>query len=99
MCSPIPPSSAARARKARAARTRAKSQLLLEFKIDDIVDWLWEEMQLPNLKARVGPSEESDWMREGWDRRGARSRLDRRRSFKEMVKRRGNPGADTDIHR
>ena len=68
-------------------------QLLLEFKVDDIVDWLWEEMQLPNLKARVGPSEESDWIREGWDRRGARSRLDRRRSFKEMVKRRGNPGA------
>src|SRR5205807_7141927 len=24
-------------------------QLLLEIKIDDIVDWLWEEMQLPNL--------------------------------------------------
>src|SRR4030088_570181 len=68
-------------------------QLMLEFKIDDIVDWLWEEMQLPNLKARVGPSEETDWVREGWDRRGARSRLDRRRSFKEMVKRRGNPGA------
>ena len=68
-------------------------QLLLEFKIDDIVDWLWEEMQLPNLKARVGPSEETDWMREGWDRRGARSRLDRRRSFKELVKRRGNPKA------
>jgi len=34
-------------------------------------------MQLPNLKARVGPSEETDWVREGWDRRGARSRLDR----------------------
>src|SRR5688572_16975596 len=64
-------------------------QLLLEIKIDDIVDWLWEEMQLPNLKSRVGPSEETDWVREGWDRRGARSRLDRRRSFKEMVKRRG----------
>ena len=64
-------------------------QLLLEIKIDDIVDWLWEEMQLPNLKARVGPSEDSDWVREGWDRRGARSRLDRRRSFKELVKRRG----------
>src|ERR1700761_1426666 len=68
-------------------------QLLLEFKVDDIVDWLWEEMQLPNLKARVGPSEESEWIREGYDRRGARSRLDRRRSFKEMVKRRGNPAA------
>ena len=68
-------------------------QLLLEFKVDDIVDWLWEEMQLPNLKARIGPSEESDWIREGWDRRGARSRLDRRRSFKELVKRRSAPGA------
>ncbi|HEY4210380.1 MAG TPA: DUF444 family protein [Steroidobacteraceae bacterium] len=68
-------------------------QLMLEFKVDDIVDWLWEEMQLPNLKARVGPSEETDWIREGYDRRGARSRLDRRRSFKELVKRRGTPGA------
>jgi uncharacterized sporulation protein YeaH/YhbH (DUF444 family) len=68
-------------------------QLLLEFKVDDIVDWLWEEMQLPNLKARVGPAEDSDWVREGWDRRGAHSRLDRRRSFKELVKRRGAPGA------
>ncbi len=68
-------------------------QLMLEFKVDDIVDWLWEEMQLPNLKARVGPSEETDWIREGWDRRGARSRLDRRRSFKELVKRRSAPGA------
>lgn len=68
-------------------------QLLLELKIDDIVDWLWEEMQLPNLKARVGPSDETDWIREGWDRRGARSRLDRRRSFKQLVKRRGNPQA------
>ncbi len=68
-------------------------QLLLEFKVDDIVDWLWEEMQLPNLKARSGPAAESDWVREGWDRRGARSRLDRRRSFKEFVKRRGTAGA------
>ena len=51
------------------------------------------EMQLPNLKARAGPSDETDWVREGWDRRGARSRLDRRRSFKELVKRRGAPGA------
>ncbi len=70
-------------------------QLLLEIKIDDIVDWLWEEMQLPNLKARVGPSQETDWIREGWDRRGARSRLDRRRSFKELVKRRGQHAGPT----
>jgi len=74
-------------------RDEGEVQLLLEFKVDDIVDWLWEEMQLPNLKARVGPSEETDWVREGWDKRGARSRLDRRRSLKEMVKRRSAPGA------
>ena len=79
----------ARARRAPGGRDEGEVQLLLEFKVDDIVDWLWEEMQLPNLKARVGPSEECDWIREGWDRRGARSRLDRRRSFKELVKRRG----------
>lgn len=63
-------------------------EFVLEFKVDDIVDWLWEEMQLPNLKARVGRAEKSDWVREGWDRRGARSRLDRRRSLRESVKRR-----------
>src|SRR6266480_1595866 len=74
-------------------RDEGEVQLLLEFKIDDIVDWLWEAMKLPNLKARVGPSEETDWIREGWDRHGARSRLDRRRSFKELVKRRAAPGA------
>ncbi len=68
-------------------------KLLLEIKIDDIVDWLWEEMQLPNLKARIGPSDSSDWIREGWDRRGPRSRLDRRRSVKELVKRQGSPSA------
>jgi uncharacterized protein len=67
-------------------------RLLLEIKIDDIVEWLWEEMQLPNLKARTGPSDESDWVREGWDRRGPRSRLDRRRSVKERVKRQSGPG-------
>ncbi|HEY7378662.1 MAG TPA: DUF444 family protein [Steroidobacteraceae bacterium] len=63
-------------------------EFVLEFKVDDIVDWLWEEMQLPNLKARVGKAEEADWAREGWDRRGARSRLDRRRSLRESIKRR-----------
>ncbi len=63
-------------------------EFVLEFKVDDIVDWLWEEMQLPNLKARVGKSEEADWTREGWDRKGARSRLDRRRSMRESIKRR-----------
>jgi hypothetical protein len=69
-------------------RDNGDIEFVLEFKVDDIVDWLWEEMQLPNLKARVGRAEQSDWVREGWDRRGARSRLDRRRSLRESVKRR-----------
>jgi uncharacterized sporulation protein YeaH/YhbH (DUF444 family) len=64
---------------------------VLELKVDDIVDWLWEEMRLPNLQARIGgAAEETDWIREGWDRRGARSRLDRRRSFRESIKRRAS---------
>jgi len=62
-------------------------QYVLEFQVDDIVDWLWEEMQLPNLTNRAGGSREDDWTREGWDRRGPRARLDRRRSLKESVKR------------
>jgi sporulation protein YhbH len=68
-------------------------QYTLEFRIDDIVDWLWEEMQLPNLEAKAGKSRDDDWTREGWDRRGARSRLDRRRSMKESIKRRGGQAA------
>src|SRR6202035_1935709 len=67
---------------------RGSVELMLEFKVDDIIDWLWEELQLPHLQIRSGPSEAADWKREGWDRRGARSRLDRRRSMKEAAKRR-----------
>lgn len=60
---------------------------VLEFQVDDIVDWLWEEMQLPNLANRSGGARDDEWTREGWDRRGPRARLDRRRSLKESVKR------------
>ena len=63
-------------------------ELMLEFKVDDVIDWLWDDMKLPNLQPRAGATEDSEWKREGWDRRGARSRLDRRRSLKESVKRR-----------
>jgi len=63
-------------------------QFVLELKIDDIVDWLWEELKLPNLKVKSGALREDDYTREGWSRRGVRSRLDRRRSVKEAVKRR-----------
>ena len=67
---------------------RGGIELMLEFKVDDIIDWLWEELQAAQSAAARRPSEEADWKREGWDRRGARSRLDRRRSLKEAVKRR-----------
>jgi len=63
-------------------------EFLLEFKIDEIVDWLWQELKLPNLRARIGAAEDVSWTREGWDRKGARSRLDRRRSLRESMKRR-----------
>jgi uncharacterized protein len=68
-------------------------QFVLEFKVEDVIDWMWEELELPRLRARVGRVEHSDWIREGWDKRGAQSRLDRRRSLKEAIKRRGvQPG-------
>jgi uncharacterized sporulation protein YeaH/YhbH (DUF444 family) len=63
-------------------------QFILELKIDDIVDWLWEELKLPNLKVKSGAVTFDDYTREGWSRRGVRSRLDRRRSLKEALKRR-----------
>ncbi|HUG75905.1 MAG TPA: DUF444 family protein [Burkholderiales bacterium] len=64
-------------------------RFVVELKIDEIVDWLWEELKLPELKPRrAAVMDEPDYVREGWDRRGARARLDRRRTMKEAVKRR-----------
>jgi uncharacterized sporulation protein YeaH/YhbH (DUF444 family) len=64
-------------------------RLLLEFSVDDVMDWLWEELKLPELKPRPGARvDELEYVREGWDKRGARSRLDRRRTVKEAIKRR-----------
>ncbi len=63
-------------------------QFVLELAIDDIVDWLWEELNLPHLQTRTGGLREQDYVREGWNRRGVRSRLDRRRSVRESLKRR-----------
>src|SRR3954467_5960185 len=64
-------------------------RFVVELKIDEIVDWLWEELKLPDLKPkRTDTMDEPEYEREGWDKRGARSRLDRRRTMKEAVKRR-----------
>ena len=75
-------------------------EFVLEFKVDDILDWLWEELELPNLERRSADSmEQAEYVREGIDRRGPRARLDRRRTVKEAVKRRAiqtNPIPFTD---
>jgi len=68
---------------------RGEFQLVLELKLDDLVDWLWEELQLPDLKPKPNaPIEEEDLVREGISKRGIRARLDRRLTVKEAVKRR-----------
>ncbi len=64
-------------------------RLLLEFSIDEVMDWIWDELKLPDLQPRPGEHiDEVELVREGWDKRGARSRLDRRRTVKEAIKRR-----------
>jgi uncharacterized sporulation protein YeaH/YhbH (DUF444 family) len=64
-------------------------RLLLEFSIDDVMDWIWDELKLPDLQPKPGSRiDEVELVREGWDKRGARSRLDRRRTVKEAIKRR-----------
>lgn len=64
-------------------------RFVVELKIDEIVDWLWEELKLPEMKPRrTTTMDDPDYVREGWDKRGARARLDRRRTMKEAVKRR-----------
>ena len=64
-------------------------RFVVELKVDEIIDWLWEELKLPELKPRrTATMDDPDYVREGWDRHGARSRLDRRRTIKEAVKRR-----------
>jgi uncharacterized sporulation protein YeaH/YhbH (DUF444 family) len=64
-------------------------QFVLEFDAEELIEWLWEELKLPNLVPKeAGGIDEVQYEREGWDKRGARTRLDRRRSMKESIKRR-----------
>jgi uncharacterized sporulation protein YeaH/YhbH (DUF444 family) len=63
-------------------------RFVVEMKLEEIIDWIWEELKLPDLKPKRSTTlDEPDYVREGWDKRGARSRLDRRRTMKEAVKR------------
>jgi uncharacterized sporulation protein YeaH/YhbH (DUF444 family) len=71
------------------AQNEGEVRLLLEMRVDDIVDWLWEELNLPDLQPKQKTSMRDDaWLQEGWNKQGARARLDRRRTVKEAVKRR-----------
>src|SRR5882672_7082815 len=73
-------------------------RFVVELKLDEIVDWLWEELKLPELKPkRTATIDQAEYVREGWDKRGARSRLDRRRTMKEAVKRHAIQGNGTSV--
>lgn len=64
-------------------------KFVVELKLDEVLDYLWEELKLPDLKPkRSATLEDPDYKREGWDKQGARSRLDRRKTVKEAIKRR-----------
>jgi uncharacterized sporulation protein YeaH/YhbH (DUF444 family) len=64
-------------------------QFVLELKVEDVLDWLWEELKLPDLKPKASArQEDQEYVREGWDKRGVRSRLDRRRTVKQAIRRR-----------
>src|SRR5262249_54775413 len=63
--------------------------LQLELKVDDIIDWLIEDLELPELRPTSGATvEDQEIVREGSGRRGIRARLDRRRTLKQALKRR-----------
>jgi len=64
----------------------------LEFAASDIMDWLWEELELPLLLPKPGPGGEAAAARSGWTRQGAPSQLDRRRTVVQAVRRRAGQG-------
>ncbi len=74
---------------AAAGHGQGEVQLMVEFPIEDVLDWVWEAFRLPDLHPSPTASmDDVELVREGWDRHGVRSRLDRRRTVKEAIKRR-----------
>ncbi|WP_377704881.1 DUF444 family protein [Pseudoduganella sp. UC29_71] len=65
----------------------ARLSVQLEFAASDIMDWLWEELELPHLAPKSGPGGEAANARSGWSRQGGPSQLDRRRTVMQAVKR------------
>ena len=72
-------------------------RFVFEFSIEDIVDWIWQELKLPDLQPRsTGKLTEQEVIRDGWNRTGPRARLDRRRTMRESIKRRTAQGGRGD---
>ena len=86
---PADPDDAGQGQSGAGGNVQGEVQLMLEFSIDEVMDWLWDELKLPDLKPLSNTRIDSpELVREGWDKRGAPSRLDRRRTAKEAIKRR-----------
>lgn len=63
--------------------------LPMAFSVNEILDSLWDELQLPLLEPRGRAAQDQQTVeRTGWDTHGAPSLLDRRRTVKEAIKRR-----------
>ena len=63
-------------------------QLLIEINVEDIIDWIWEELKLPDFQIKKKFNiNDQHLVREGWDKKGIPVRLDRRRTIKEFIKR------------
>lgn len=70
-------------------------RFLLELKIEDVIDWIWSDLHLPDLKPNASDAlEDRDLTREGWSRHGPHSQLHRRMTMKAAIKRRHAQGAD-----
>ncbi|HVP87654.1 MAG TPA: DUF444 family protein [Casimicrobiaceae bacterium] len=64
-------------------------KLQLEFQVDDLIDWLAEDLSLPDLRPKAGATvRDEEIVREGTGKRGIRARLDRRWTLKQALKRR-----------
>lgn len=72
-----------------ASNTEGEIQFSIEFNVSDFIDWIWEELKLPDLQIKNKLNiNERYLVREGCDKKGTPSRLDRRRTIKEFIKRR-----------
>jgi len=69
---PADPADAGQGQSGEGGSGEGEVRLMLEFSIDEVMDWLWEELKLPDLKPRPNTRLDApELVREGWDKRGA----------------------------